>query len=111
MKVYRQGDVLLLGPSPADLTNHKEIPAVAGRTVLQHGTATGHNHAITSPSATLWRNETPTEGPLQADRILRLTASAVLEHDEHDPIGLEAGDWIVRIQHEYRPETLINVAD
>ena len=41
----------------------------------------------------------------EADEAVRLL------HEEHAPIDLPAGSYIVRIQREYSPEALRNVAD
>ena len=43
-------------------------------------------------------------------RFARL-ALTTLTHDEHGPITLEPGVYKVRIQREYSPEAIHNVAD
>ena len=94
-KQYRQGDVFIieaLGATPT--AAHKRAPSPGGRVVLAQGSATGHAHAITSPGAVLMT--APDD-----DAILMLESDATLVHDEHDPIALPAGTFLVRIQRQW----------
>jgi hypothetical protein len=50
-------------------------------------------------------------GGLIPDRGLEVKKSAALKHEEHDHIKLPAGSYTVRIQREYSPAELRNVAD
>lgn len=120
VKIYRQGDVLIIGTVGAQDVGEqiaRDPSCEGGRVVLAYGEVTGHAHAIHSPAATLWKKRVAdqvtdaTTRALVADRVLRLTAEVVLRHEEHDPIVLPAGDYIVRQQREYAPQELRNVAD
>ncbi len=96
MFLVRQGDVLVLSTSnfPIDV---KPVARDEGRIVLAYGEATGHAHAILDPEAQLFAS-TDSE-----DRFLRvMSASGVqLYHEEHAPIMLPRGDFLVRPQREY----------
>lgn len=91
-----QGDVAIipLGARyklPADA---KPLPREGGRVVLAHGELTGHAHAIADEGAVLFEHG--------AVRILMVGAEgAVVRHEEHDPIRLEAGPHEVRRQEEW----------
>lgn len=108
MTVYRQGDVLI--------TSIKSIPdgvvpveRDAGRLVLAYGEVTGHAHAIASPEADLFA--TPGATAEAVDRFLRVRSQVALEHEEHATITLPPGDYVVRRQREYTPESSRMVAD
>jgi hypothetical protein len=106
MNIYRQGDVLILSASnlPSDLS---EIARDSGRIILAYGEVTGHSHAIADLEATLF------SAPSTNDRFLRIMASAGadLVHEEHSTIHLSPGDYRIRIQREYSPDAIRNVAD
>lgn len=107
---YRQGDVLII---PIELasghipTDAKPIPRENGRLVLAHGEVTGHAHVVDSDEA-LFLGADLDE---MADRFLRVTEECQVVHDEHDPITLPPGDYVVRRQREYAPEEIRQVAD
>jgi hypothetical protein len=95
---YRQGDVLLVEASPDIVTfDHEEVPRENGFVVLAYGEVTGHSHRIASPTACLLRAEGV------SDQVLTLHTGAKLVHDEHAPIDLPPGTYIVRRQYEYEP--------
>ena len=94
-KQYRQGDVFIIeAPDAKPSAAHKRAPSPGGRVVLAQGSATGHAHAVTSPGAVLMT--APDD-----DAILMLESDATLVHDEHDPIPLPAGAYLVRIQMQW----------
>jgi hypothetical protein len=101
MKSYRQGDVLLV--------QIKSIPqsatpkAKTGRIVLAEGEATGHAHTIDDRDATELISE--------AERIINVTKSTPLTHQEHATIVIDPGVYKIVRQREYTPEGLRNVAD
>jgi hypothetical protein len=97
--MYRQGDVLLV-PVETIPSDAKRVPAPI---ILAHGEATGHAHEIKSRNAKLFEST--------GKRFLRLTKTAILEHQEHDPVTLPSGDYEVIRQREYHPEEIRNVAD
>lgn len=103
----RQGDVFLerasLDVMPADF---KEVPLDKGRVVLAYGEVTGHAHAIQGDAAKLFA--APKGGPV---RYLRVVRETDLRHEEHGPIHLSPGLYVVRTQREYTPEAPRPVAD
>jgi hypothetical protein len=90
----------------------KEIPAKAkrlkrddkGRLVLALGEATGHMHAIASREVSFW--EMP-----GSERYLKVRKRAYVDHEEHDRIELPPGNYKVKIQKQYTPAGIVNVAD
>jgi len=123
MKIYRQGDVCIIATEDRDVSQLKPVPRDAGRIVLAYGEVTGHAHAIPSLHASLYLDDSTVAAPdaMQAiarlggglipDRVLKADAAVRLLHEEHAPIDLPAGSYIVRIQREYSPTELRNVAD
>lgn len=123
MKLYRQGDVCIIATSDRDVASLKPVPRDSGRIVLAYGEVTGHAHAIPSPHASLYLDDSTVAAPdvmgmisrlgggLIPDRVLKADAPVRLLHEEHAPIDLPAGSYIVRIQREYSPTELRNVAD
>lgn len=122
MKTYRQGDVLLI--EATGITPGKKLPREDGGIVLAHGEVTGHKHQIRDRGACLYAlednrltDETAAQaiarigGGLAPDRLLVVTKTATLKHEEHDPIKLPPGQYTVRLQREYHPEELRQVAD
>lgn len=101
-KQYRQGDVWIErvdripeGTEPVKPEN--------GRLILARGEATGHHHSIDAKFGALLAKG--------AERFLKVEKTVQLKHQEHDPIQLPAGDYIVSIQREYHPEDVRNVLD
>ncbi len=116
----RQGDVLVIEGSLPKAT--KLVERENGCVVLAHGEVTGHAHAIKAESALLYLEEATIAAPdamaalgigggLIPDRMLVLSESTSLEHEEHATVLFAAGEKIVRIQEEYHPEELRNVHD
>lgn len=100
--MYRQGDVWI---EPVDSVpqDAKKEARQNGRLILAEGEATGHAHAIAAHQAELRRGA-------QALYLVLLTR-AWLRHEEHDPIELPPGKYLVRRQREYTPEEIRYVAD
>lgn len=98
MQPLRQGDVLLI-PASETVTGAK-LPHLT----LAEGEATGHRHRITQGKAELYEHA----GMLY---LKVLSHTALLTHEEHQPIAIPKGDWMVRIQREYEPEGWRYVAD
>jgi len=109
MKMYRQGDVMIVAIGSIPATATAEVPRDNGRIVLAYGEVTGHAHAIHDGGVTLLT------APDTEDRFLRIMdASGVeLQHEEHATITLPPGDYLVRIQREYTSADMpaIRVAD
>ena len=102
MKIYRQGDVLIVEvksvPKAAKLRTDK------GDIILAHGEVTGHAHRIAeTPSAKLWSAD--------AERFLQVLETVSLKHEEHSTISLPPGSYQVVIQQQYTPGELRNVQD
>ena len=99
MHAFRQGDVVLVEvqsmPARATALDHR---------ILAKGEVTGHQHQVTEGDATLYEHE----GTL----FLRVESeTAVLTHEEHEPIMLPKGTFRVSIQREYEPASWRHVQD
>ena len=95
---YRQGDLLFVQQDTRpkiDLTARPDNVIVAGE-------ATGHAHRLTSGTIL----QAP-DGALYLD----ITLTAQVVHEEHGPITLDPGLWLVVRQREYRPEAIRTVLD
>lgn len=66
------------------------------------GEATGHVHRLQAGTIL----EAP-DGTLYLD----VTATTQVVHEEHGPLSLEPGLWLVVRQREYQPEAIRTVAD
>ena len=103
MTQYRQGDVFLVrsNKTPRGL---KPVDPVNGRQVLAYGEATGHSHTISELDGKLF---------IDADgkMFLRTYGGCELVHQEHAPITIPSGDYVITIQREYSPEAVRNVQD
>jgi len=107
MKMFRQGDVLLVQVS--------EVPAdaaacnVDGDVILAYGEATGHAHWLKADTVKplakggVWEPS--------AERFIQALEGATLRHEEHAPIEIPPGNYRVVQQVEYTPEAIRNVAD
>lgn len=102
----RQGDILIIPtdqPRPDGLD--RQARDRQGRLVLAEGEATGHAHAIADPDAELFGTELE-------DRFLEVLADGgvTLRHDEHAPILLPPGNYVVRRQREWTAGEVRRVA-
>lgn len=108
MNYYRQGDIAIIPISQDEDHAARHGNAVApdkGRIILAYGEVTGHAHALPVGDVELY------ETADAADRFLRVVRATTLTHEEHAPISLPEGDYIVRRQREYEPEAPRWVAD
>lgn len=103
-KQYRQGDVFLDEISEDAFTTATTredrvatvVKAERGRLILARGEATGHHHSFgDGEGIELIR--------VGDELFLKVDAFASLEHQEHDPIEVEAGMYRVSGQREYQP--------
>lgn len=98
MQPLRQGDVLLI--PAAETGTGAKLPHLT----LAEGEVTGHRHCISQGEAELYAYA----GTLYLKVRSR---TALLTHEQHQPIAIPKGDWLVRIQREYEPEGWRYVAD
>lgn len=105
-QLYRQGDVLLV-PVKNVPANTRPVARENGRVILARGEVTGHAHAIVDESAEL----VSAEGAAELYLLVHGTAAVALEHEEHATILVPPGQYERRIQREYSPEEIRNVAD
>jgi hypothetical protein len=106
--MYRQGDVLVT-PISRDLLPAGLVPAARdarGRMVLARGEATGHAHVVTGDRVALL---CPPGAPQSL--YLLVDGHARLAHDEHGPIPVPAGAYLVIRQREYVPGSFRMIAD
>ncbi len=97
--VWRQGDVFII--ATADIPED----AAPRRPVLAEGEITGHAHRLESKgnAAVLGSG-----GQL----FLRVFGDhATVLHEEHAPVTVPRGNYIVRIQREYHPAEIRRVID
>jgi len=88
---YRQGDLLFIQQDTRPVVHLMARPG----TVIVAGEATGHAHRLTEGTIL----EAP-DGTLYLD----LLSAAKVVHEEHAPITLDPGLWLVVRQREYSPE-------
>lgn len=102
----RQGDVLILATDRLPAQRQPVARDGQSRVVLALGEATGHAHAIADAGVELF------ETAEAADRWLRVgQTGAILAHEEHAPIAIPPGVYLVRIQRQFSPEESRRVAD
>ena len=95
--MIRQGDVLLVPAGEVSPDGWSPLEPEGARWVLAHGELSGHAHAIAEADATLWeRAGTPA-------RLLVVTRSTKLEHEEHAAVRLVTGAYYVHLQRAYVP--------
>jgi hypothetical protein len=126
----RQGDVILIPIVQAaeQVAERSGLKSVLSHLTLAEGEVTGHRHRISAGNAQLYEQlyeqsngslQEPLQAPLQAplqesDRTLYLQVlsdTATLTHEEHHPIQIPQGTWMVRIQREYEPEGWRQIVD
>ena len=100
MPLYRHGDVLVrrVPEIPADAKKRPHL-------TLAEGEITGHSHRIAETgAATLFETA--------GQRFLNVTADqATLVHEEHGPITLARGCYLIWQQREYSPQEIRTVRD
>lgn len=115
MEMMRQGDVLLIKlPDAVEVSGSKVERDEQGRIVVMEGELTGHAHAIHEADVEV---QNITLSPAIAEALgadkgfgtdtkalcLSVADTANLVHEEHDPIRLEKGRYVVVRQREYTP--------
>lgn len=114
--VGRQGDVAILRVNALPGGKLTARSREQGRVVLAHGEVTGHAHAIADKMVIQYEATNPTEAAnkLLADvgltvelsehnapTFLAVEEPATVEHEEHSPIALEPGSYVVLRQREW----------
>jgi hypothetical protein len=99
---YRQGDVLLVKVDsvPKGATREKNNE---DSIVLAYGETTGHAHRLKATGVLAYQ--------WQGDRLIEVTETSALTHEEHSPITLVPGVYKVVHQREYTPERINRVVD
>ncbi|GAA4434632.1 hypothetical protein [Bremerella cremea] len=100
MPLYRHGDVLVrrVAAIPEDAKKRLHL-------TLAEGEITGHSHRIAEPKAAKLYE-------LRGQRFLEVTEDqATLVHEEHGPITLSRGCYLVWQQREYSPQEIRIVRD
>lgn len=101
MKLFRQGDVLLVEqaiPENVKLDKRKRVR-------LAEGEVTGHAHVLEAPA------EAEILTDVDAEFVRIMGANGLLVHDEHSTIEVPPGDYRKVLQREYTPEEIRQVAD
>lgn len=96
-KPLRQGDVILQAIAPLSALDQPTLRRKLPHLILAEGEVTGHRHRISEGKAELYEEN----GTLY---LRVLSETAILSHEEHAPVAVPQGDWLVRIQREYDPE-------
>jgi hypothetical protein len=102
MKIYRQGDVLLIEVKsiPKDAV---EQP-IKGEVVLAYGEVTGHKHRFEDAMDVRMFGS-------GGSRYLDVAGVKLLIHEEHSTVTVPPGKYLVPQQVEFTPAALRNVAD
>ena len=109
---FRQGDVLIRRVAKAINTKElKQVKADPARgTVLAYGEASGHAHAFSPETATMFKLPEKQATPV-FNEILEASFGALQEHDEHESCLVPEGQYEIRHQREYEPTAPRLVAD
>lgn len=110
MKMYRQGDVLLV--AIASLPKNAQPVKGSRLVILAHGEATGHAHVMDGKLVSEHRTEKPV--PVfdwQAERFLHVQLETALRHEkagqltgEHNTLQIPPGDYAIVPQSEWSDE-------
>jgi hypothetical protein len=71
--------------------------------VLAYGETTGHAHRLSAATVTMYA--------WKEDKLIEVTETSNLTHEEHNPITLIPGIYRVVRQREYTPERIRRVSD
>jgi len=93
MRWYQQGDVLI---QPTKGIPSEAIPEP--ETILAQGEATGHAHRALGKGLMVYRHVTA-EG--DTARFLAAPKGATIIHEEHKPVSVPPGTYLIRIVKEY----------
>jgi len=96
--MIRQGDLFFI---PC-----KNIPLeaiVQQDGIIARGEVTGHTHRISTGKAFLML--------CAGIAYVRAETEALIGHEEHKPVTLPPGNWLVKRQREYQPQGWRQIAD
>ena len=92
--MYRQGDILLIPVDSVPTLGTNEARERGEGLILAAGEATGHHHRVKDPYARIRKT--------MGKRYLSVSKrGAALTHEEHDPIDLPKGKYLIANQREY----------
>ncbi|MBM3271516.1 MAG: hypothetical protein FJZ01_28095 [Candidatus Sericytochromatia bacterium] len=97
MTQYRQGDVLIVAHAGELPWRARPVQPENGRTVLAHGEATGHAHAIKGDRVVLFRED----GAGGGLAYLQAVTPVEVIHEEHAPLRLAPGRYAVLRQTQF----------
>jgi len=101
----RQGDVFLEKSDSSIPKDAVKVKSENRRLILRRGEATGHHHSVDYRKAELY---TLSDGSM----LLKVNEETTLDHQEHAPLTLVPGIWIVpQEQVEYTPLEIRHVVD
>lgn len=112
----RQGDVFLATlPKGHKIRTTTRVSTETGRTILAHGELTGHAHALPEFGVELYEidldvygasfgEEAANQAKAANTRLLRVLKTVDLLHEEHAPIRLEPGNYLVSIQLQFNED-------
>lgn len=100
MKMYRQGDLLIVEDSAMTRTDR----ATKASPVLLHGETTGHAHRVEG-------NATVLDGVPGVFKAIVASAPFKVVHEEHDTIEIPEGTYRVVRQREYDEGEIRYVSD
>jgi hypothetical protein len=86
----RHGDLLLERVESTEGSGSRRTRGL----VLARGEATGHAHTLRGAVEVL-------DGPVAEPTRIRLAEPTVLDHQEHAPLLIPAGEWVIRRQSEW----------
>lgn len=92
-QIYRHGDVGSIAPIDAIPESATPIKIKGDSFVLKNGTETGHSHLLTADGLQMFED---TEGR----RYFTSSGDASLTHEEHKPLTIPAGTYIVNYERE-----------
>lgn len=108
-KVAAQGELTIrrLGPVPSkkhNLIGFTKLPLERGLLIVGHS-ETQHDHVLRDTSASVFVMDKPPEGMKILRAILENPTSLdhLREHDTHESIMLEPGEYEIRVAREYDP--------
>jgi hypothetical protein len=103
MKTAAQGEITILRVHGGGCGEGKTLPLERGKLVIGHS-ETGHNHVLEHVrGATVTVLDTAPEGMKILYAILAEpnTLIHLRDHDTHEPIALEPGEYEIRIAREF----------